>query len=56
MRFVTFLLAMLVFFVIDSIFYSFNRKHNFNSKTAYNIGQGSGILSVFIVFLIYEFI
>lgn len=56
MRFVTFLLAALVFSIIDSIFYSLNRKHNFNTKTAYSIGQGSGILAIFLIFLIHEFI
>lgn len=57
MRFVVaFLLAMLVFFVIDFVFYSLNRKHNFNSKTTYNIGQCSGILVSFLIFLIYELI
>ena len=56
MKFVPFLLAVLVFSIIDSIFYSFNRKYNFNTKTAYNIGQGSGILATFLVFLNYELI
>ena len=56
MSFAPFLLAILVFSIINSIFYSLNRKHNFNTKTAYNIGQGSGILATFLVFLIYELI
>lgn len=56
MRAVAFLLTILVFFVIDFVFYSINRKHNFNSKTAYNIGQCSGILAIFLIFLIYKLI
>lgn len=56
MRFLVFVIAAIIFFIVDSIFYSLNRKHDFNAKTAYNIGQGSGILATFLVFLIYEFI
>lgn len=56
MKFLVFVIAAIIFFIIDSIFYSLNRKHDFNAKTAYNIGQGSGILATFLVFLIYEFI
>lgn len=56
MRFVVFLPAMLMFFIIDFIFYSINRKYNLNSKTAYNIGQGSGILVAFLIFLICKLI
>ena len=56
MRFVDFLMATLVFLIIDFIFYSLNRKYNFNSKTAYNIGQGSGVFAAFLILLICEFI
>ena len=56
MKFISFLLAAIIFFIIDFIFYNLTRKHDFSVKTAYNIGQGSGILATFLIFLIYEFI
>lgn len=56
MKFLGFVIAAIIFSIIDSVFYRLNRKHDFNAKTAYNIGQGSAILAIFLVFLIYEFI
>ena len=56
MKFLGFVIAAIIFSIIDSVFYRLNRKHNFNAKAAYNIGQGSGILAISLVFLIYKFI
>ena len=51
-----YLLSVLVFFIINFIFYNLNHKYNFNSKVTYNIGQGSGIFATLLILLIYKII
>ena len=56
MKFLFFLITILVFLIIDFIFYRLIKKYDFKNITIYNIGQGTGVLAIFLIFLIYQLI